>query len=74
MSGTVSWVKVTPEKVIGHRGEPITVVFLHQHVVKLPSKYLYLYPHITAALNLDPRSLFVQEPVVNVEVDNWSEC
>lgn len=53
------------EEVICPRTEAATVVVLNGHVVKLPSKYLWLSPQISAALNSDQRSFSFQWAVIN---------
>lgn len=49
-------------KVIGPNGEP-TIVLLNGHVVKLPHKYLCLYPLINVLFsNLSGEALFCGGP------------
>lgn len=40
-------------EIIGIRWEPNGRISLNDHVVKLPSKYLCLYPHIYVAIGHD---------------------
>lgn len=44
-----------------------TIVLLNEHVVKPSSKYLCLYPWISAALNLGQRRFVLQKAVVKAE-------
>lgn len=59
-------------EIIGPKGEPTDV--LNSNMIKLPSKYLYLYPQTCAAPNLSQRSFLLQWYVVNAEMHYCSKC
>ena len=52
-------------KVIDPRIEPITINLLHDHGVKLPSRYLHGYSQIGATFSLGQKRFFFQWIVVN---------
>lgn len=45
--------------------DPAIVILLNDHAVKLPSKYLCLYPKTWTALNFGQRRFFLQWTAVN---------
>lgn len=51
-------------------GEPTVNILLNEHNVKLLFKCLSLYPCISASLNLDKRSFFLQYMEINTETYN----
>lgn len=69
-----SWSKVCGQGHHRARVEIAIVNLLNGHTVKLPSKYLWLRPACSAALNLGQKTFFLQWVVVHGKVHDWSEC
>ena len=55
-----------------HRGEPITVILLNGHNIRIPIKYIpiYLYMYISAPSDLSIK-LFVQQILLKAEINIW---
>lgn len=61
----------SPQLAVSPKWKYTTNILLNGHVVKLPSKYLYLYTQIDATLCFGQRSLDLQVKIVNVVTDNY---
>lgn len=55
-------------KLISSRGEPATITLLRTHCIRPPSKYVSLYPCLSAVLNSHPKSFILQRIVVNMRL------
>lgn len=51
----------------------LLLINLNGHSIKLPSKFMSLYPKVSAALQPPQRSCFVQWARVNVESEDQSK-
>lgn len=56
---------------IGPRKGPTVAIFLNGHVVKLPAKYLRLYPQPGAVPSLSQRRFLLQWGALPAEMHRW---